>query len=147
MVEVDITYEGDLRCKATHGPSKTTLLTDPPVDNMGRGESFSSTDLVATALGTCMLTTMAISAKRLGINLAGASTTVQKEMTAQPTRRIGQLTVRITVPTELSEEDQRRMKAAAMTCPVHRSMHPDVKMPVTFVWGPGKITELLAEAH
>ena len=60
MVEIETTYEGDLRCKAVHGPSKTVLLTDPPVDNMGRGESFSPTDLVATALGTCMLTTMAI---------------------------------------------------------------------------------------
>ena len=147
MVEVKMTYEGDLRCKATHGPSKTTLLTDPPVDNMGRGEAFSPTDLVATALGTCMLTTMAISAKRHGIDLAGASATVQKEMTAQPTRRIGQLTVQISVPTELSEEDRRRMKAAAMTCPVHRSMHPDVKMPVTFIWGPNKVVDALVEAH
>src|SRR5260370_815735 len=113
MVEMDITYEGNLRCKATHGPSQTTLLTDPPVDNMGRGESFSPTDLVATALGTCMLTTMAINAQRLSIDLTGASARVQKEMTAQPTRRIGQQTVEITVPTNLSGEDQRRMKAAA----------------------------------
>src|SRR5262249_55059651 len=141
MVEVDVTYEGDLRTKATHGPSGTTLLTDPPVDNMGRGESFSPTDLVATALATCMVTTMAISAKRLSINIEGTSAKVQKEMTAQPTRRIGQLTVQITVPTELSDEDRRRMKAAALTCPVHRSLHPDVKIPVSFVWGAAKVVE------
>jgi putative redox protein len=147
MVEMDMTYEGNLRCKATHGPSQTTLLTDAPVDNMGRGESFSPTDLVATALGTCMLTTMAINAQRLSIDLTGASARVQKEMTAQPTRRIGQLTVEITVPTDLSVEDQRRMKAAAMACPVHRSLHPDVKIPVTFLWGPGKVVEQLVEAH
>jgi putative redox protein len=147
MVEVDIAYEGDLRCTATHGPSKTTLQTDAPVDNMGRGESFSPTDLLATALGSCMLTTMAINAQRLSIDLTGSSARVQKHMTAQPTRRVGELTVEIVVPTELSDEDRRRMKAAAMACPVHRSLHPDVKIPVTFFWGPGKVAEKLVESH
>lgn len=147
MVEIEMTYEGDLRCKATHGPSKTTLLTDPPVDNMGRGESFSPTDLVATALGTCMLTTMAINAQRLSIDLTGSSAKVQKHMTAQPTRRIGELTVEISVPTDLSDDDRRRMKAAALACPVHRSLHPDVKIPVTFFWGPSRVIEQLVESH
>jgi len=147
MVEVNISYEGDLRCKATHGPSKTTLITDPPVDNEGRGESFSPTDLVATALGTCMLTIMGIAAKRHEIDMRGAAVNVKKEMTPQPTRRIGQLTVQISVPGDISEDNQRRLKAAAMTCPVHRSLHPDVRIPVTFVWGPAKVVENLIEAH
>ena len=147
MVEVDIAYKGDLRCEATHGPSKTRILTDAPVDNMGRGESFSPTDLVATALGTCMLTVMGIAAKRHEIDLSGATVNVKKEMTAQPTRRIGQLTVEIVVPAELTEEDRRRLRASAMTCPVHRSLHPDVKIPVTFVWGASRVTEHLAEGH
>ena len=88
MVEIRIQYLGDLRCTAAHGPSQTTLLTDAPVDNHGRGESFSPTDLVATALGTCIVTTMGIFAQRHDIDLRGAKITVQKEMTSVPVRRI-----------------------------------------------------------
>lgn len=141
MVEISIAYQGQLRCKATHGPSGVTINTDAPKDNMGKGEAFSPTDLVATALGTCMVTTMGISAQRHNIDLEGVTAKVAKEMVSSPTRRIGKLTVEITVPTQLSEEDQRRMKHAALSCPVHKSMHPDVQMPVTFYWGPERRVE------
>src|SRR5271169_4141763 len=124
-VEIDIVYEGGLRCRATHGPSKKQLITDAPVDNHGRGESFSPTDLVATALGTCMLTIMGIVADREGLDLSGTTVKVAKEMVTSPTRRIGRLSVEIHVPAALGEEDQQRLKAAALTCPVHKSLHPD----------------------
>ena len=88
MVKITIDYEGDLHCAATHVPSATRLATDATVDNEGRGESFSPTDLVATALGSCMATTMAIVARRKGVELAGTKVEVDKEMTAQPGRVI-----------------------------------------------------------
>jgi putative redox protein len=133
MVEIQIVYEGDLRCKAIHGPSHTSLLTDAPVDNMGKGQSFSPTDLVATALGTCMLTIMGIAAARHNIDLRGTTVRVTKEMSAHP-RRIARLAVSFDVPVKLDEQQQQMLHNAAMTCPVHKSMHPDVQMPVEFRW-------------
>jgi putative redox protein len=135
MVQIQISYLGDLRCQAIHGPSGVTLNTDAPKDNMGKGESFSPTDLVATALGTCMLTIMGITAQRHAIDLTGARVTVGKEMTAVPIRRIGRLTVDIHVPIEPTEENKTRLINAAHTCPVHKSLHPDVDAPVNFRWG------------
>ena len=134
MVQIDSTYEGQLRCAATHGPSATSLQTDAPKDNMGRGESFSPTDLVATALGTCMLTTMGIVAQRNNIRMDGATASVTKEMISQPSRRIGRLGVTITVPGTFSDDDRKRLEGAALACPVHKSLHPDVQIPVTFNW-------------
>jgi putative redox protein len=134
MVEIQIVYEGDLRCKAVHGPSKTALHTDAPVDNLGKGESFSPTDLVATALGTCMLTIMGIAAQKMNVDLRGTKVSVTKEMTASPPRRIARLAVTFDVPVKLSEEQKQKLHNAAMTCPVHKSMHPDVQMPVEFRW-------------
>jgi putative redox protein len=147
MVEMSVEYQGDLRCIVTHGPSQTRLSTDAPKDNMGKGESFSPTDLVATALATCMLTTMAISAQRHNINLGGASAKVGKEMTAVPTRRIARLTVEIVVPEDLSDEDRRRMRGAALACPVHKSLHPDVQIPVIFYWGQERFEESVESEH
>jgi putative redox protein len=134
MVQIDSKYEGQLRCSATHGPSGTSMQTDAPKDNMGKGETFSPTDLVATALGTCMLTTMGIVAQRNNIVMTGASVTVTKEMVSQPSRRIGGLGVTITVPGTFSDDDRRRLENAALTCPVKKSLHPDVQIPVTFNW-------------
>ncbi len=135
MVEIRIRYLGGLRCEAIHGPSKTTLTTDAPTDNMGKGESFSPTDLVATALGTCILTTMGIVAQRCGIDLSGTTVHVTKEMVSTPHRRIGRLAVTLHVPNELSEDDRHRLENAGRSCPVHRSLHPDVEAPITFRWG------------
>jgi putative redox protein len=134
MVEIDIVYKGELRCLATHQPSSTVLTTDAPKDNHGKGESFSPTDLVATALGTCMLTIMGIAAQSMQIDLSGTKVVVRKEMVAKPIRRIGTLAVTIDVPLSLGEAQRQKLIHAAMTCPVHKSMHPDVQMPIDFRW-------------
>jgi putative redox protein len=134
MVEIQIVYQGKLRCSATHVDSGATLLTDAPKDNMGNGESFSPTDLVATALGTCMLTVMGIVAQRMEIDLSGTTVTVTKEMVLAPTRRIGRLSVTFRVPLSLAPEQRQKLENAAMTCPVCKSLHPDVEIPVSFKW-------------
>jgi putative redox protein len=137
-VEIDIVYQGALRSIATHGPSQTTLTTDAPVDNHGKGESFSPTDLVATALGSCVLTLMGIVAGRNGIDLAGTKVHVVKEMIQQPVRRIGSLTVTVTVPAgkaaALTQADRTKLETAARHCPVHKSLHPDINAPIGFVY-------------
>ena len=134
MVEINIVYQGTLRCTATHKPSGTILVTDAPVDNQGKGESFSPTDLIATALGTCMLTTMGIVAQRLSIALEGVQLTVRKEMAGTPSRHIERLTVSITVPGVLEDPQKESLTRAAMGCPVKQSLHPDIQMPVEFIW-------------
>ncbi len=133
-VRIDITYEGSLHCAAIHGPSKRELSTDAPVDNQGKGESFSPTDLVATALGTCMLTVMGIYATRHDIDLRGASVIVHKDMAATPVRRIAKLAAELTLPLSISHPHREALERAALTCPVHASLHPDVEKPVTFHW-------------
>jgi putative redox protein len=136
MVQIQIRYEGDLRCVSVHAPSGARLSTDAPVDNQGRGESFSPTDLVATALGTCMLTTMGIVSKRHGWSLEGAVATVEKIMVADPARRIGRLEVKIRVPASLDERARETLEKTARTCPVEKSLSPAVEIPVVFEWGP-----------
>jgi len=135
-VEIDLVYEGQLRCRATHGPSQSQLLTDAPVDNHGKGESFSPTDLVATALGACMTTLMGIVADRDKLDITGTTVHVVKEMIQEPVRRIGTLKVTIRVPAAkaalLSAEDRKKLETAAMHCPVHKSLHPDVRTPIEF---------------
>jgi putative redox protein len=135
MVSIQLEYEGDLHCKAVHGPSGTVLSTDAPKDNQGRGESFSPTDLVATALGSCILTILGIQARTLSIDLAGTTATVEKEMTSTAPRMIQRLSVKIRVPHRVSPENQQKLERAAHTCPVHRSLHPDVEKPIDFTWG------------
>jgi putative redox protein len=135
MVNIQIEYQGDLHCKATHGPSGVELLTDAPKDNHGRGEAFSPTDLVATALGACTLTIMGIMARTSNIDITGATAAVEKEMTATPPRRIQRLTVRIHVPHAPGSEDKEKLERAVRTCPVHKSLHPDVQIPIEFTWG------------
>ena len=134
MVEINIAYQGNLRCVAEHAPSSTRLITDAPKDNHGQGESFSPTDLVATALGTCMLTIMGIAAKSLNIDLSDTNILVRKEMVVKPIRRIGKLEVTISVAAKLDDEQKQKLIDAALTCPVHQSLHPDVQMPVNFIW-------------
>jgi putative redox protein len=134
MVKIQVDYEGELRCRATHAPSGARIATDAPLDNQGRGESFSPTDLVAAALGTCMLTIMGIVARRHGWDLSGASAAVEKEMVADPARRIGRLTVVIRGPMHLDEPARRALEAAALTCPVHKSLHPSLEIPLRFEW-------------
>lgn len=134
MVEIAVEYQGGLRCRAVHGPSGAVLLTDAPVDNHGRGESFSPTDLVATSLGACMLTVMGIVAERHGWPLAGARAHVVKHMVADPARRIGKLTVRMEMPAALDDRARTTLVAAAHTCPVHESLGQNVQLDITFTW-------------
>lgn len=138
MVQIDIRYEGGLHCDARHDPSGTTLATDAPVDNQGKGQSFSPTDLVATALGTCMLTVMGIVARNSGWDLEGIDVTVTKTMTAEAPRRIERLSVAFTVPEEVSAalplEALAKLEHTAHTCPVRLSIHPDIEVPVSFGW-------------
>ncbi len=133
MVRIRTKYEGSLRVRAEHEPSGTTLSTDAPVDNQGRGESFSPTDLVATALASCIATTIAIVAERHGFDVAGMTVDVTKEMVEQP-RRIGRLPVTVRIPTRLDEGQRSRVERAAHHCPVHRSLHEDVDAPIDFEW-------------
>ncbi len=135
MVTIQLEYQGDLHCKAVHEPSGTELSTDAPKDNQGRGDSFSPTDLVATALGSCMLTVMGIMARTLNLDIAGTTATVTKEMTAAPPRRIARLDVKINIPKQISPENQLKLERAAHTCPVHKSLHPDIESPIEFTWG------------
>ena len=134
MVRIDVTYQGGLRCEASHEPSGQTLITDAPVDNHGKGESFSPTDLVATALGTCIATIMGIVAERDKIDLTGLRITVQKEMSAEPPRRIARLVTRIEMPKGLTEQQRAKLEKTAHTCPVHQTLQGKVDMPVEFVY-------------
>jgi putative redox protein len=133
-VQIDLVYRGELRCEATHAPSGSQFFTDAPVDNHGKGQSFSPTDLVATAFGTCMLTTMGIFAQRHQIDLTGSSVTVLKEMVQSPVRRIARLTTELRLTVSKDHPHREALERAALTCPVHQSLHPDVEKPVTFVW-------------
>ena len=117
-VRVDIAYEGNLHCTATHASSKTALATDAPVDNQGLGASFSPTDLVGTALGTCMLTSMAIAARNRGLPMDGSHVTVDKDMIVDPKRRIGKLTVKVRLPATLAADGRTYLEDVARHCPV-----------------------------
>jgi len=134
MVAITVEYQSGLHCEARHGPSGTILTTDAPRDNQGRGESFSPTDLVATALGSCILTIMGIAARSFGVDIHGSTASVEKEMSAAP-RRISQLMVHIKVPRSFDKAIQDKLEKAALACPVHQSLHPDMKLPISFTWG------------
>lgn len=132
MVTIDVTYQGDLRTQAVHGPSDTALETDAPTDNHGLGARFSPTDLLATSLATCMMTIMGIEARRRGADLTGASARVTKHMVADPHRRIGRLDVAIRLPSALSAVDRAALEAAGRGCPVCRSLSPAITLDIAF---------------
>ncbi len=131
-VQIECRYDGDLHCSAVHGPSGSTMATDAPADNQGRAETFSPTDLVATALGSCMLTIMGIYARPRNIRIEGARAVVEKEMTKTPPRRIARLNLRISLPATLTEKQRGALEQAARGCPVAASLHPDVEVALTF---------------
>ncbi len=133
MVAITVDYTGSLRCKAVHGPSGTELITDAPADNGGNAESFSPTDLTATSLLSCIMTTMAIYAQRHGVDLKGMSGRAEKVMAASP-RRIGAVTMTIDMPLPESHPLVAGLKAAALGCPVHHTLHPDTQMPIMWKW-------------
>lgn len=124
-----IHYEGNLRCNAKHLQSGTVIDTDAPTDNKGKGERFSPTDLVCTALATCMITTMAIKGADKGIELKGTTVDVQKHMLGNP-RRIGGIDIVVTYPSSLmlKEEDREFLKETGDNCPVMKSIHPEIEV-------------------
>ena len=132
----EIIYRGELRTEAVHGPSGTLIETDAPTDNQGRGERFSPTDLVATALGSCMLTIMGIAARTHDIPLEGTRIGIQKIMVADPQRRIGEVVVSFTFPEGAAYDEKQKtiLEKAALTCPVYLSLGEHVKKTVHFNW-------------
>jgi putative redox protein len=138
MVQISIDYTGQLHCKATHGPSASELATDAPTDNLGKGEAFSPTDLVATALGTCMLTTMGIVARKNGWNIDGVELQVSKQMTKEPPRKIARLPAKFSVPKQvasaLDAAARRQLEHTAKTCPVALSISDTIDVPVSLDW-------------
>jgi putative redox protein len=134
MVEISVRYEGDLRCSARHGPSGSTLVTDAPVDNHGKGESFSPTDLLAAALPACMMTIMGIVAAREGIDLRGMTATTTKVMSTDAPRRIASLHTTITLPIAADHPHRGKLEQAAHTCPVHKSLRESIEADVTFMY-------------
>lgn len=133
MPNFETIYQGELRTQATHCQSGTQIITDAPTDNHGKGEAFSPTDLVATALGSCMLTIMGIYARKESIALEGTQIGIQKIMAANP-RRIAEIKIKFNFPAELevSEAQKEKLRKAALTCPVSQSLHPDLKQTVEF---------------
>ena len=131
----EIIYKGSLRTAAKHLQSETTIETDAPVDNQGKGERFSPTDLLATSLGSCMLTIMGIKARDMEIDLAGTEVSIKKIMKAEP-RRVGGIDVSFKFSSQLTltEKEKKILENAALTCPVAKSIHPDIEMNVEFGW-------------
>jgi uncharacterized OsmC-like protein len=133
MVTMTGTYEGDKHCELIHGPSQNRIHTDAPKDNNGRGEAFSPTDLVGAALGSCIVTTMAIYAEKNNIDMRGTNFEVTKKMQVSP-RKIAELTVVVTMPATLTTDQRKTLEEIAHTCPVTKSLNPDIKLPVTFIY-------------
>ena len=126
-----IIYKNNLRTEAQHIASGQKIITDAPLDNNGKGEAFSPTDLVATALASCMITIMAIAAEKNGINISETSASVKKIMGTNP-RTISDVVVEITMSKDLALKDRKRLEKAALACPVHKSLHPDMNKEITF---------------
>lgn len=130
-----IIYHGDLRTSATHLQSGTTIETDAPTENQGKGERFSPTDLLATALGSCMMTIMGIKARDMHISLDGTTIEVQKHMLSEP-RRVGAIDLHFNFPAHLSLDEKQRniLEHAALACPVAKSIHPSLEVKAVFNW-------------
>jgi len=129
-----VTYESNLRTTCLHLQSGSAIETDAPTDNKGKGERFSPTDLIATGLGACMITTMGIKAQTMDIELNGAKVEVTKIMVSDP-RRIGKIVAHVTIPPlNLDEKTKEILESVARTCPVERSLHPDVELDIDFNW-------------
>jgi putative redox protein len=134
MVEIHVDYEGELHCNALHLPSGNRLVTDAPVDNNGRGEAFSPTDLVATALGACMATVIGIVARRKEIPVDGMKVAVRKFMSEDLPRRISRLELDLEMPLPGDHPDRALLESTARGCPVHHSIHPDIEVVMNWKW-------------
>ena len=134
MATIQTRYLGNLRTESVHLQSGCSLITDAPTDNQGRGEAFSPTDLVATALGACMFTIMGIAARTHGFDIDGASIENSKIMGTNP-RRIVEISIKVTLPhNNYSAKEKKIIELAAKECPVYNSLHPDLKKTLTFVY-------------
>ncbi len=133
MVKITGIYEGEKHCSLTHGPSQKKIETDAPKDNNGRGEAFSPTDLVAAALGSCMMTVMAIYAEKNNIDLKGSTFTVEKLMKANP-RMIENINLSVSLPADLTDRQRETLEGIALSCPVKLTLHPDVKICTKFFY-------------
>ena len=132
-VEIRGRYAGNKKTILTHLPSGVEFATAAPLDNQGDGSSFSPTDMVAGALGACMLTLIAIVGERDGLDVSGTHFRVEKHMQASP-RRIGRLPISVHLPVGLNTEARAKLERAALTCPVHHSLHPEIEIPVEFCY-------------
>ena len=133
MSKTNIVYQNNLRTESEHIASGEKIITDAPVDNNGKGEAFSPTDLVATALGSCMITIMAISANKYDIDVTGTNASVKKIMGSDP-RRINEIAIDINMNKNIEEKDRKRLERAALACPVHKSLHPDLEKRIRFIY-------------
>jgi putative redox protein len=141
MVEINTTYTGGLHCKAIHKPSGKILETDAPVDNKGKGESFSPTDLLATSLAVCYLTTMGIAAEERGIDMKGTTCRIEKHMSHDSPRRVVRLTAEITFIKAIPLDKRGILEAVATHCPVSKSIHPDIDVDLKFHFPDGQDME------
>ena len=134
MVEIRLKYEGDLHCSVVHQPSGSVIVTDAPVDNNGRGEAFSPTDLVAAALASCMATVIGIVAKRKEIDVSGMSVIARKFMSDDQPRRIARIELDLHMPLSADHPDRKLLESAARGCPIHHSIHPDIEVVMNWSW-------------
>lgn len=134
MVQMTVKYEGSLRCKVIHEPSKCAFQTDAPVDNNGKGEAASPTDLCAAALGSCMATIIGMQMEKLGYDFTGMRIEVKKEMSSYKPRRIIRLATEIWLPLKLNDTQKRKVELAAKGCPVHHSLSSEMDKPIRFHW-------------
>jgi uncharacterized OsmC-like protein len=129
-----VTYDSNLRTTCLHLQSGSSFETDAPSDNKGQGARFSPTDLIATGLGACLITTMGIKAETMDIKLDGAKVEVTKVMLSEP-RRIGKIVIAVTMPAlNLDEKTKEILERVGRTCPVERSLHPDMELAISFTW-------------
>ncbi len=134
MATVETVYLGDLRTQATHVRSGQQIITDAPIDNQGKGEAFSPTDLLATALGSCILTVMGIAAREQKVSIDGTTCSITKIMATEP-RRVGAIEITFNFPAgDYSDKVKIILERAAKTCPVAKSLHPDLEEKLVFNW-------------
>lgn len=134
MVKISIDYTGGLHCVAKHGPSGTEIETDAPADNKGKGESFSPTDLVATALASCMATTAAIATADHGVDLSGMTVKIEKQMSKDAPRRIVGLPCEVHIPHPPDHPQRAVIEHAIRNCPVHNSLPAEIERPTEIFW-------------
>ncbi len=134
MLKISGKFIGNKKIELLHEQSGTKLITAAPLDNNGDGSSFSPTDLLAAGLASCLLTIAAIVADKKGYDISGSSFDVEKIMSSTPPRRIAEIIVKIKLPSSLTQEQRQLIEEACLKCPAHKSLHPEVKTPIEFIY-------------